>query len=121
MNPYEQLRKIAGVFSQCATLAKKSGTVCELYVKPVARQSERLGAPVPAAATTREWTCDASDFGDEANFPDAGDELTVLSDDGTPRSYDVARDAQTGRFWEWQYLRPGYRIRFTTKFNPKGA
>lgn len=120
MNPYNQLGKVAGVFSQKATLVKKDGTTFTLYVKPETRQTETLNAIVPAATTTREWTCAASDLNDdEANFPDAGDSLAVFSDDGTVKSYDVARDAQSGRFWDWRYLRPGYRIRFTTKFNPK--
>ena len=120
MNPYNQLSRVAGVFSHRATLTKKDGATFTLRVKPEARQTENLTATVPTALTTRDWTCSESDLNrDEANFPSAGDVLTVFSDDGTSRSYDVARDAQSGRFWDWRYLRTGYRIRFTTKFNPK--
>lgn len=119
MNPYHQLNKIAGVLSLRATLTKKDGSELTIFVKPERRASERFGATVPAAITTREWSASASEFGDESNFPDAGDALTVFFDDGAAKSYDCARDAQSGRFWEWQYLRTGYRVRFTTKFNPK--
>lgn len=122
MNPYIQLAKVARVFSQRATLTKKDGTVLGLSVKPETRASERIGATVPAALTTRDWTCDAADFfADEDLFPVGGDVLTVYAEDGTAASYDVARDAQTGRFWEQRYLRSGYRVKFTTKFNPKEA
>lgn len=119
MNPYIQLAKVARVFSQRATLTKQAGTVLTLFVKPEKRESERIGAAVPAALTTRDWSCNASDFGDESNFPTAGDVLTVYAENGAPVSYDVARDAQTGRYWEQRYLRNGYRVKFTTKFNPK--
>lgn len=121
MNPYNQLKKIAGTFSHRATLTKNDGRVLNLYVKPETITSENLNANVPATMVVREWTCDVNDLivDSESYYPDAGDLLTVFSDTGEPLRYDCARDATSGRYWDWMYLRPGYRVKFYTKYNPK--
>ncbi|MBQ9813482.1 MAG: hypothetical protein IJM54_09245 [Thermoguttaceae bacterium] len=121
MNPYNQLSKIAGVFSHRATLTKNDGRALNMYVKPETKASENLNATVPSALVVREWSCNAESFivGDEIFYPAAGDVLTVFSDDGSSLRYDCARDATSGRYWDWRYLRPGYRVKFYTKYNPK--
>lgn len=121
MNPYAQLSKLAGVFSLSAILRKRDGRVLNLYVKPEARAPEKFGATVQAALAIREWVCNVNDLivGEETCSPEAGDVLTVTFDDGSSVSYECARDSVSGRYWEWQYLRRGYRVKFYTKYNPK--
>ncbi len=121
MNPYIQLSKVAGVLSHRAELIKADGTVIKLYVKPETRENEQLASNVPTTLVVREWSCDYRNFivDEIPYFPSGGDVLKVFSDNETSLTYDVARDSINGRFWDWQYLRPGYRVRFFTKYNPK--
>lgn len=124
MNPYRQLSRIAGVFSHRAKLTKSDRRVFDLFVKPEQKGTEEFQkTTVSAALVVREWTCAVEDLTTDGAFspPAAGDVLTVFSDDETAVKYDCARDSVSGRYWDWQYLRPGYRVKFYTKYNPKEA
>lgn len=121
MNPYLQLSRTAGVFSVPAKLIRPNGVEIRLKVKPQTRQTEGMSSSVPAALQVREWTCMTADLTDDSGvvlYPVQGTTLVTTDDSGIERSYDCTRDSVSGRYWEEEYLRAGYRVKFWTKFNP---
>ena len=122
MNPYNTLARVGGVFSMPAELIKKDGARVAIRVKPIERAAEPIsGGAMPGVARVRAWSCAANELtlDGAAVKPEAGDALEVTSDGGAAMRYPLTRDATTGRFWEWQYNRPGYRLQFFTKYHPE--
>lgn len=120
MNPYRTFEKLGKVNDLDASLVKKDGTTLALRVKPETRGSETLEGEYANALGVREWSANVSDFFDAetgaARWPEQGDALIVTLDDGTARAYSTTRSTATARFWDWFYARPGYRVRFYTKY-----
>lgn len=120
MNPYKTFAKLGVVNSLDATLTKKDGTTLAFYVKPETFGAETLAGEYANAIGVRAWSANFQDFIDDASgsalWPDSGDVLTVKLDDGTFKSFSVTRSTQTARFWDWLYTRPGYRVKFYTKY-----
>lgn len=120
MKPYRQFEKLGRVNALDATLIKKDGSSFPLSVKPETFSSETLNGEYANAVGVRVWSANVSDFLDSetgaANYPDQGDALSVTLDDGTIRVFSITRSVTTARFWDWLYARPGYRLRFYTKY-----
>ena len=120
MKPYRQLEKLGRVNALDAVLIKKDGSSLTLSVKPETFSSETLDGEYANAIGVRVWSANVSEFLDaetgSAYFPDQGDSLTVTLDEGSTRVYSITRSVTTARFWDWLYARPGYRIRFYTKY-----
>ena len=120
MNPYKTFNKIGLVRSLDAALIKSDGaTVLHLNVKPELSAFESLKSDYESAVNVRVWTCDKSQFVNLVGvtcYPDSGDVLRVTLDDGTVKDYPTARNAANSRYWDWCYNRPGYRIKFYTRF-----
>lgn len=120
MNPYRTFEKLGRVNDLDATLVKKDGTTLALRVKPETRGSETLEGEYANALGVREWSANVSDFTDDETgailAPEQGDALLVVLDDGTTRGYSITRSTTTARYWDWFYPRPGYRVRFYTKY-----
>lgn len=121
MNPYNQLKRIAGFQGLPATFAKQNGTTFETRVKAESVADERLESSYPGVARVRTWSADSADFvsnGGADAFPSEGDRLIVYCRDGKARAFATAREASTSRYWNWRYSTPGGRILFYTKPTP---
>lgn len=119
MNPYNQLAKIGGVLSLPAKLIKSDGTTkIQFYVKPEQLDVSQPGAEYVQALQIRTWSVNVQQLtdGDSVLYPEQGDSLIVKNDDGSLVQYAVTRSAETARYWDWSYTRPGYRVKFYTKF-----
>ena len=119
MNPYKTFEKLGGVRSLDATLIKKDGTRLALYVKPETNGAETFESEYAAAIGVRTWSANYADFigpDDSTLWPESGDSLIVKVDDGTLKSYSITRSTSTARFWDWTFTRPGYRVKFYTKY-----
>ena len=118
MNPYSILTQIGEFAAQDATLVKPDGARIPLKVKPESAESEAIGGDAaPGAVALRSWSTNI-DGVEAAQYPNAGDRLEIVDETGATVSYTTTRDATTGRFWSWRYLKRGARIVFYTKFNP---
>lgn len=119
MNPYSILSQIGAINAQRATLVKQDGRRIELLVKPESGVSETVGGQTaPGAIAVRTWSTGADEKSVDL-FPGAGDRLEIADEStGEILSYATTRDATTGRYWSWRYLRRGVRIVFYTKYNP---
>ena len=118
MNPYNLLNKIAAFSALRATLVKADGRRIEIIVDPESGATETVGgATAPGAINVRAWST-AADESCSSDFPGPGDALEVEDANGQTKTYKTTRDATTGRYWSWRYLRRGTRIVFYTKYNP---
>lgn len=118
MNPYRLLTALSAFNAIDAALEKQDGREIPLAVKNEERKPENLTAEaIPAVIEVKTWSA-ASNQLKEEDYPAAGDFLRIDSEDKT-RRYKVARESATGRYWTWQYNRPGYKILFFTKYNPE--
>lgn len=120
MNPYNTFAKLGAVNALSATITKKDGSSFDLRVKPETLGAETLDGEYANALQVRVWSANVSDFLDPetgaARYPEQGDYIAVTLDDGSVRVYSLTRSVSTARFWDWLYSRPGYRIRFYTKY-----
>lgn len=120
MNPYRTFAKLGIVNSLDATLTKKDGTVLRFYVKPETLGAETLEGEYANAVGVRTWSTNYQSFIDdaagEARWPEAGDVLTIKLDDGSFKSFSATRSTSTARYWDWLFTRPGYRVKFYTKY-----
>jgi len=120
VNPYNTLTKLGDVNSLDATLAKRDGTTIALHVKPETFAAETLQGEYANAIGVRTWSVNVSELLNPETgaiqTPEQGDVLTVIGDDGTVRAYSITRGVATGRYWDWLYTRPGYRVKVYTKY-----
>lgn len=120
MRPYLTLAKLGRVNGIFATLKKKNGDLFSFYVKPENFGSENLEGAYANAIGVRVWSANVADLADSetgaTRFPESGDVLIVTLDDETTKSFSITRSVATARFWDWFYTRPGYRLKFYTKY-----
>ena len=120
MNPYKTLNKIGLVRGLNALLVKADdGGVIPVVVKPENSAFETLNSDYNAAINIRVWSCNVAELVDGSGVetrPEQGDALRVALDDDVVKDYPITRSATTSRFWDWLYNRPGYRVRFYTRF-----
>lgn len=118
MRPYKTFEKLGRVNALAATLEKKNGTSISLSVKPENFDAQTLEGQYANAVGVRIWSANVVDFyvDDVANFPDGGDLLIVTLDDGSVKYYSITRSVETARFWDYFFSRPGYRLKFYTKY-----
>ena len=117
MNPYDILTQIGEVGATSATLEKKDGRTLNISIKAEELEAEDIGgADHPGAVRVRSWSCNAEGLA-RTDFPEAGDRITYNDQEtGGPVSFKTTRDAKTGRYWNWRYMKRGVRIVFYTKY-----
>lgn len=119
MNPYKTFNKIGKIRAFNALLVKADGTTFSLLVKPENSAFETLDSDYNAAINIRVWSCNVADLvkdGQETR-PEQGDVLRVALDDNVVKDFPITRNATNSRFWDWTYNRPGYRVKFYTRFD----
>ena len=121
MNPYKTFNKIGKIRGLTASLIKANdGGVLSLVVKPENSDFETLQSDYDATVNMRVWSCDVAEFVNYVGvttLPEQGDVLRVALDDGTVKDFPTTRNATTARFWDWAFSRPGYRVKFYTRFD----
>lgn len=122
MNPYKTFNKIGLIRGLDAILIKSDddGAQYPVVVKPENSAFETLNSDYSGVLNIRVWSCDIADLVDGQGVetrPESGDVLRVALDDGVVKDFPITRNATTSRFWDWAYNRPGYRVRFYTKFD----
>ena len=119
MNPYAMLEKLYLTNSLRAVYVKATGARLSVMVEPEQDATEQLVSDYSGAVTVRAWGIAADSLKDDGGvqyYPGEGDSIEITGTDGATRTYKVAREAVSSKFWRWKWDRPGGRIIFFTKF-----